>query len=75
MIVFFLLCYSFERAVGKRALPDMIFNKNVLRIEHSSGAAIEFNAVDALCQLRDKDQYNIQVAHAKEWKEARYWRL
>lgn len=50
----------------------MIFNKNVLRIEHESGAGLEFNALEALQQLRDRDEDNIQVAHAKEWREARY---
>ena len=52
-------------------MPDMIYSQNKLRLEHSSGAGVEFNALDALRQLRDKDHDNIEVAHAKEWKEAR----
>ncbi|KAA0198114.1 hypothetical protein HAZT_HAZT009508 [Hyalella azteca] len=68
-----LLCQlcGFNLLVGKEHLPDMIFNKNVLRIEHETGAAIEFNALDALRELRDVDLDNIQVAHATEWQEAR----
>ncbi|KAF2345678.1 TIP41-like protein [Trinorchestia longiramus] len=64
------LC-RFDHAVAKEHLPDMIFNKNCLRIEHASGAVVEFNALDALRELRDTDEDNIQVAHAHEWKEAR----
>lgn len=64
------LC-RFVKLVKKPHLPDMIFNNNVLRLEHSSGAGVEFTALTALQQLRDSDHDNIQVAHAKEWREAR----
>ena len=57
--------------MGGKNLPDMIFSGNKLSIKFSSLGSIEFTALAALQQLRDRDYDNIQVAHAKEWREAR----
>lgn len=64
------LC-RFSKIFGDRHLPNMIFSKNILRIEHKSGGAIEFTSQGSLEGLRDSDVDNIQVSHAKAWKEAR----
>ncbi|KAM8947287.1 TIP41-like protein [Pelodytes ibericus] len=51
-------------------LPEMMFGGNVLRIQHSSGFGIEFNAKDALKSV-NKYQGAVQVACAEEWQESR----
>nr|CAG4649414.1 EOG090X07SL [Scapholeberis mucronata] len=51
-------------------LPDMVFPDNVLRIELPSGAGIEFNSLDALKLVNDKEDL-VKVAVAEAWKEAR----
>lgn len=53
-------------------LPDMVFPDNLLRITHSAtGSGIEFNALDALKLVNDKEDV-VKVAVADAWKEARY---
>lgn len=52
------------------ALPEMLFGDNVLRIEHSDGFGIEFNAVDALKRVNNM-QDSVKVACAQEWQESR----
>ena len=49
----------------------MVFPKNSLLLEHQSGAAIEFCALDAL-RLVDPDKESVQVAAAQEWKATRW---
>merc|ERR1712071_233212 len=51
-------------------LPDMVFPENILRIEHSKGSGIEFNALEALKLVNDKED-DIKVAVAEVWKESR----
>lgn len=51
-------------------LPDMVFPDNILRIQLSSGAGIEFNALDALKLVNDKED-SVKVAIAEAWKESR----
>nr|CAG4645594.1 EOG090X07SL [Lynceus sp. MCZ IZ 141354] len=48
----------------------MVFPENVLRIQHNSGFGIEFNALDALKQVSDKED-TVKVAVAEAWKESR----
>ena len=51
-------------------LPDMVFPDNVLRIQLSNGSGIEFNALDALRLVNDKEDL-VKVAIAEAWKESR----
>ncbi|EFX82260.1 TIP41-like protein [Daphnia pulex] len=51
-------------------LPDMVFPDNVLRIQLSNGSGIEFNALDALKLVNDKEDL-VKVAIAEAWKESR----
>ena len=48
----------------------MVFADNVLRLEHSDGFGLEFNALDALKRV---DAHNdvLKVAATKVWREAR----
>ncbi|XP_023945909.2 TIP41-like protein [Bicyclus anynana] len=50
--------------------PDMVFPKNVLRLDHTGGAKIQFNPLDALrrvaCRLDP-----IEVSCAEAWLESR----
>lgn len=51
-------------------MPDMLFNNNLLRLEHYTGVGIEFNALDALkCVEETKDP--LKVAVADGWQSAR----
>ncbi|KAG8437758.1 hypothetical protein GDO86_008458 [Hymenochirus boettgeri] len=51
-------------------LPEMMFGDNVLRIKHSLGYGIEFNAKDAI-KVVNKNQGAVKVACAEEWQESR----
>ncbi|KAI4885539.1 hypothetical protein NFI96_022480, partial [Prochilodus magdalenae] len=52
------------------SLPEMLFGDNVLRIQHTDGFGIEFNAIDALKRVNNaKDM--VKVACAQEWQESR----
>ncbi|XP_051764141.1 TIP41-like protein isoform X1 [Ctenopharyngodon idella] len=52
------------------ALPEMLFGDNVLRIQHTDGFGIEFNAIDALKRVNNM-QDSVKVACAQEWQESR----
>ncbi|KAM6970065.1 TIP41-like protein [Aplochiton taeniatus] len=52
------------------SLPEMLFGDNVLRIQHSDGYGIEFNAIDALRRVNNL-QDSVKVACAQEWQESR----
>ncbi|XP_065121097.1 TIP41-like protein [Paramisgurnus dabryanus] len=52
------------------SLPEMLFGDNVLRIQHTDGFGIEFNAVDALKCVNNM-QDSVKVACAQEWQESR----
>lgn len=52
------------------SLPEMLFGDNVLRIQHSDGYGIEFNATDALRRVNNMDDV-VKVACAQEWQESR----
>ena len=52
-------------------LPEMVFPNNILKVVHSEGFGIEFNALDAL-KLVDPDHDLMKVGCAEEWKAARY---
>lgn len=48
----------------------MIFADNVLRVVHSDGFGIEFNALDALKRV-DAHHDPLKVAVSQAWREAR----
>lgn len=52
------------------SLPEMLFGDNVLRIIHTDGYGIEFNAIDAL-KIVNKMEHTVKVACAQEWQESR----
>ncbi|XP_075876210.1 TIP41-like protein isoform X2 [Nelusetta ayraudi] len=52
------------------SLPEMMFGDNVLRIQHSDGYGIEFNATDALRRVNNMEDV-VKVACAQEWQESR----
>ncbi|GJQ81204.1 hypothetical protein Trydic_g23372 [Trypoxylus dichotomus] len=51
-------------------LPEMVFPNNILYLIHSSGAQVEFNALDALRKVCN-GKLPIKVACADVWKESR----
>lgn len=52
------------------SLPEMLFGDNVLRIQHTDGYGIEFNATDALKRVNNMEDA-VKVACAQEWQESR----
>lgn len=48
----------------------MVFPENRLILEHTNGAQLQFNALDAL-KLVDAHHESVKVAAAQEWKSAR----
>lgn len=64
------LC-SFNFSLELPCLPDMVFHKNCLVLEHTNGARIEFTPMQALKRIQNV-KLNIKVACAEEWREQRY---
>ncbi|KAF6725749.1 TIP41-like protein [Oryzias melastigma] len=56
--------------INMPCLPEMLFGDNVLRIQHTDGYGIEFNAIDALKRVNNMDDA-VKVACAQEWQESR----
>ncbi|XP_064628361.1 TIP41-like protein [Lineus longissimus] len=61
---------QFEASLRLPQLPEMIFDKNILRVEHQSGFGMEFNALDALKRV-DPEHDLMKVAVAQQWAESR----
>jgi len=51
-------------------LPDMIFPRNELRVQHKSGWEMSFNAIDAL-KLVDNKRDLFKVSYADAWHRAK----
>ena len=49
----------------------MVFGDNSLTISHESGCSIEFNSLDALCQVGHEVPKDIRVASADDWQSSR----
>ncbi|CAL9729762.1 type 2A phosphatase activator Tip41p [Monosporozyma unispora] len=60
-----------EHLPGLRALPEMIFGNNFIKIENvEDNWQIEFNALDALKMVSLEDA-GIRVAYSKDWIESK----
>lgn len=62
--------HRFESQLELPQVPEMIFADNVLRVVHSDGFGIEFNALDALKRV-DAHHDPLKVAVSQAWREAR----
>lgn len=51
-------------------LPDMVFHKNTLTLEHENGATLTFNPIEALKLVRN-EKLDIKVSCSEEWQESR----
>ncbi|WAR07021.1 TIPRL-like protein [Mya arenaria] len=60
----------FEGQLDLPQVPEMVFAENVLRIQHTEGYGVEFNALDALRRV-DPHHDHFKVAVSQAWKEAR----
>ncbi|KAF0304181.1 TIP41-like protein [Amphibalanus amphitrite] len=60
----------YGRQLSLPGLPEMCFPENTLRIQHTAGYGLEFNALDALKRVNDHEDL-IKVACANEWKSSR----
>jgi TIP41-like family len=69
-LIVFLGNYSFESQLEIPHVPEMIFAQNCLSLLHERGFGIEFTTLEALKRVSCKPDV-VQVAGAKEWKEAR----
>lgn len=67
----FCLCCRLADEMNMPSLPEMLFGDNVLRIQHSDGYGIEFNAIDALRRVNNMEDV-VKVACAQEWQESRW---
>ena len=52
------------------SLPEMVFPRSTLRLEHESGAVLEFLALEAL-KLVNPSEDLLKVAVAEEWTRQR----
>lgn len=64
------VCRYHRQLPQLHSMPDMLFNNNLLRLEHSSGVGIEFNPLDAL-KLVETTKDPLRVAVADGWQSAR----
>ena len=51
-------------------IPEMTFDRNILRITHREGFGFEFSALDAL-KLVDAEHDHMKVAVSETWKATR----
>ncbi len=65
-----ILFFRFESQLRLPQVPEMIFAENILRMQHTGGYGIEFNALDAL-KLVDPEHDLFKVAVSQAWREAR----
>lgn len=68
--VVFVCLSSLAEEMNMPSLPEMLFGDNVLRIKHTNGYGIEFNATDALKRVNNMEDA-VKVACALEWQESR----
>ena len=61
---------SFESQLNIPTVPEMIFAQNFLNLSHERGFGVHFSTLEALKLVSEKHDL-VQVAGAKEWKEAR----
>lgn len=64
------LCRYHSLLPQLHSMPDMLFNNNLFRLEHSSGVGVEFNPLDAL-RLVEETSDPLKVAVADGWQSAR----
>ena len=62
--------YRFSRELQLPWIPEMVFPRNSLAVQHESGVGLEFMALDAL-KMVDTQQETVHVAGAEQWKATR----
>lgn len=62
---------TYNFALDLPHLPDMVFHKNALTLEHEDGAKLAFNPMDALRGVKCDKVDVTKVACSEEWKESR----
>lgn len=62
---------SYHQTLEMAHLPEMVFPKNTLVIEHKNGTKLQFNALDALKEVNVQEKPNVKVDCAQEWQESR----
>ena len=72
MAIFFISLFHYRLAADLDIpqLPEMLFDKNKLEISNKNGFSINFNAIDALRRVNNKQDL-MKVAVAKEWQRLR----
>ncbi|XP_071486591.1 TIP41-like protein [Diadema antillarum] len=60
----------YEEDLKLPQLPEMLFGENKLKVQHTAGFGIEFNTIDALWRVDNKND-PVKVAYANAWREAR----
>lgn len=72
-VVFILILsdyFSYRHALELPHLPDMVFHKNTLTLEHDNGAVLTFTPIEALKKVRN-EKLDIKVSCSEEWQESR----
>ncbi|XP_034670978.1 TIP41-like protein isoform X1 [Drosophila subobscura] len=65
------LCH-YQYSLDLPHLPDMVFHKNKLVLQHKDGALMEFQPMDALALIDNgKQPQPLEVACAQEWRHTR----
>lgn len=61
---------SYRHSLELPHLPDMVFHKNTLTLEHDNGAVLTFNPIEALKRVKN-EKLDIKVSCSEEWQESR----
>jgi hypothetical protein len=61
---------SYRFALELPHLPDMVFHKNTLVLEHENGAKISFSPLESLKRVRN-EKLDLRVSCSDEWRESR----
>lgn len=65
-----MLTFRYRYGLELPHLPDMVFHKNTLTVEHENGAKITFTPMEALKRVRN-EKLGIKVSCSEEWQESR----
>lgn len=64
------LYFSYRFALELPHLPDMVFHKNSLTLEHENGAVLSFDPLESLKKVRN-EKLDLRVSCSDEWRETR----
>ena len=69
-MMFIIQTLRYRYALELPHLPDMVFHKNTLTLEHENGAKLTFDPIEALKRVKNVSP-DLKVSCSEEWNESR----